>query len=91
VFADSTMLERLERFHAEQIEDNTQIDRLTECLGKLPHTLRAVLEAKYLHAKECDQIAGEMSRTIQSVYSLVKRAKQLLKACMEQEALNEVS
>lgn len=91
VFADSTMLERLEKFHSEPVEDETQIDKLAECLRKLPHTLREVLEARYLHAKECNQIAGEMSRTIQSVYSLVKRAKQLLKACMEHESPNEVA
>lgn len=77
-----------EEFTVEQEE--TEHDRLyalmERCLGRLKGTARTVIEARYgeIRPHSCKEIAGQLGRSVQAVYSIIKRARLALTRCVEQ-------
>lgn len=61
------------------------IERLLQCVAKLPERLRRVVRAE-LDGDKLTTLAVEMDTTAVAVYSLQYRANRLLRACMNQGA-----
>lgn len=65
-------------------------EAMAACLGRLPGETREVLERRYATAApDFDGIASEVGRSVQGVYALIKRAKVLLRECVEQRLAAE--
>ena len=58
-------------------------DALASCLSKLEGPSRAILEARCAVGLSGDAIARRFGRTVQSVYSVLKRTRLLLAQCVE--------
>lgn len=58
-------------------------DALMQCLNHLPEKQKKILELRYVERKECAFVAEELGRSIQSIYSILKRVKIELKKCIE--------
>jgi len=58
-------------------------DALSSCLSKLEGPSRAILEARCGQGLAGEAIAQRFGRTIQSVYSVLKRTRLLLAQCVE--------
>ena len=72
--------EDLARVASERAE---RIERLLQCIAKLPERLRRVVRAG-LDGDKPAEIAKELSTTVGVVYNLHCRANQLLRECLEQ-------
>jgi RNA polymerase sigma-70 factor (ECF subfamily) len=56
---------------------------MRDCLDRLqPHTHEAV-RARYGENRPCEEIAARLGRSIQSIYSLLKRARLALAECVD--------
>lgn len=62
---------------------------LAACLRKLTATARRVVEARYSESVSCEDIAGRIGRSVQSVYSLLKRSRLALTECVERSLAAE--
>jgi RNA polymerase sigma-70 factor, ECF subfamily len=66
-------------------------EALASCLSRLEGPSRAILEARCGQGLAGDEIARRAGRTIQSVYSILKRARVLLAQCVERKLAGGVS
>jgi RNA polymerase sigma-70 factor (ECF subfamily) len=73
--------EDLERAAAERAE---MIERLLQCIAKLPERLRRVVRAG-LEGDRPAELAKALSTTIGVIYNLHYRAHQLLRECLQKE------
>jgi RNA polymerase sigma-70 factor, ECF subfamily len=60
---------------------------LQDCLTRLPPPSLDAIVARYGENRPCEEIAGRLGRTVQSVYALLKRARLALVACVDRRAL----
>lgn len=60
------------------------IDRLHRCLDRLSPLVRGVLTARYQAGEDCAAIATRMQRQVSSIYTILKRGRQALAACVGQ-------
>jgi RNA polymerase sigma-70 factor (ECF subfamily) len=58
------------------------LQRLHDCIAKLPEKWRAVIVQKYLEEEESDQICKELDLTPSNLWVIIHRAKILLKSCL---------
>lgn len=56
---------------------------LKNCIKRLPNKQKAILELRYMDNNNCSMIADKLGRSIQSIYSLLKRLKLELRKCVE--------
>lgn len=56
---------------------------LKKCVDKLPGKQQKVMELRYIDDLNCPQIAGALGRSVQGIYSLLKRMKAELRKCVE--------
>lgn len=56
---------------------------LKSCIQKLPQHQREIIKLRYMQGKDCSGIASDLGRSVQSVYSLLKRLKLELRKCIE--------
>ncbi|RPH41065.1 MAG: sigma-70 family RNA polymerase sigma factor [Planctomycetota bacterium] len=66
-------------------------EALASCLSRLEGPSRAILEARCGQGLAGDVIAQRLGRTIQSVYSILKRARVILAQCVEKKLAGGVS
>lgn len=59
---------------------------MQRCLGKLNSFSRKVIEARYGDEppRTCEEIAAALGRSVQAIYSIIKRARLVLTRCVEQ-------
>ena len=74
-------------FDAHSISDRQAA--LRQCLGQLPAGQRQIVDLRYEGGLACEQIAGRVDRSIQSVYALLKRVKAVLRDCVESRIIQE--
>ena len=72
--------ESLARLPGDSFRD--RVDRLLECLRKLPEKLRVVVELTYARDIMLKQVAESIDATEEAVKKRVQRARQLLASCM---------
>jgi RNA polymerase sigma-70 factor (ECF subfamily) len=60
---------------------------LQDCLSRLPPPARDAVVARYGENRPCEEIAGRLGRTVQSIYALLKRARLALIECVDRRAL----
>jgi RNA polymerase sigma-70 factor (ECF subfamily) len=58
-------------------------DIVAECADKLRGMAQRVVLARYRDNRTCAEIAAELQRSVQSVYSILKRARRALAECIE--------
>jgi len=68
-----------------------QIDALETCMKRLSNEQKALLLLRYETGKECSDIAAQTNRTVQGVYGMLKRVKELLRNCIERRLAEERS
>lgn len=56
---------------------------LKRCMSRLPGKQQKVVELRYMDDMNCTQIANALGRSVQSIYSLLKRMKKELRKCVE--------
>ena len=70
---------------AEQVEyEGPGEDRrsaLLDCLDALPEDSRRILALRYA-GQHAEQLAARFGRSVQGIYALIKRVKQLLRDCV---------
>jgi RNA polymerase sigma-70 factor (ECF subfamily) len=66
-------------------------DALAGCLSRLEGSSRAILEARCSQGLPGEVIAQRVGRTIQSVYSILKRTRMILAQCVERKLAGGVS
>ena len=59
---------------------------LVECVHKLERVARQVIQARYCDQLPCEQIATQIGRSVQSVYSIIKRSRLMLAKCAERSS-----
>ena len=82
VLSDSVLEKLGESFHAGGPAPDLK-DALASCLSKLEGPSRAILEARCGDGLAGEAIAHRFGRTIQSVYSVLKRTRLILAQCVE--------
>jgi RNA polymerase sigma-70 factor, ECF subfamily len=76
----------LEVFDAHQL--STRRQALESCMTRLPKKQRKVIELRYMENQDCSQIADHLGRSVQGIYSLLKRLKVDLRKCVEFQLQN---
>ncbi len=74
--------------HARSFESDYVAERrqaLQNCLSHLPDRQKKIVELRYVDDQDCPYIAEVLGRSIQSIYSLLKRIKTELRNCVEQQ------
>lgn len=71
----------MEPFESEML--STRQHALAHCMQRLPERQRQVVELRYLNNCDCSQVAAQIGRSVQSVYSLLKRLKRELRKCID--------
>ncbi|QBG46712.1 sigma-70 family RNA polymerase sigma factor [Verrucomicrobia bacterium S94] len=66
-----------------QDELSPRQEALMKCLKRLPSKQKKVLELRYVGRKDCSSVAEELGRSVQSIYSTLKRVKRELRKCIE--------
>ena len=74
--------------HFETEERETRLGRdlpeaIGACVEKLERTSRRVIQERYADERSCEEIAEGIGRSVQSVYSMLKRARLALAQCVE--------
>lgn len=67
----------------EKDEVTPRQEALMQCLNRLPARQKKILELRYVGGKDCAFVAQELGRSIQSIYSILKRVKVELRKCIE--------
>jgi RNA polymerase sigma-70 factor (ECF subfamily) len=63
---------------------------LVECLEKLPQKLKGIVSMRYdATVSSVAEAAGRVGKSVQAVYALLKRAKHLLRSCVERRLAQE--
>ena len=58
-------------------------DTMARCVEELERTALWVVRTRYGEGKSCEEIARQLGRSIQGVYSIVKRARLVLAECVD--------
>ncbi|MBN1672594.1 MAG: sigma-70 family RNA polymerase sigma factor [Kiritimatiellae bacterium] len=69
--------------HATATDDGSTIERLRECVAKLPEQLRRVVTARYFDRAKVQDIAERLGKSATAVSSLLFRARKDVQLCME--------
>ena len=56
---------------------------LADCLGNLPSQQRRIMSLRYEGGVSCDLISKKLNRSVQSIYSTIKRLKIVLRECID--------
>jgi RNA polymerase sigma-70 factor (ECF subfamily) len=57
---------------------------MASCGEKLPDEARAVITGRYGEDLSCEQLAEQVGRSVQGVYSMLKRLRVSLARCVQQ-------
>jgi len=57
-------------------------DALRDCVGRLTHEARVILELSYGQGQSCKQIAEDCERTIESIYVALTRIRDHVRKCV---------
>lgn len=60
---------------------------MAECVGRLVRVSQRVVHARYAESLTCEEIAAQIGRSVQSVYSILKRARLMLVQCFERKRI----
>jgi RNA polymerase sigma-70 factor (ECF subfamily) len=84
------VLESLDRAAAETEEPlDPRRAALRSCLGEVGGTARRVLELRYGDGADVGRIAGEIRKTVQAAYAILKRTKRAVRDCVSRRLASE--
>ena len=66
----------------QDVDSASAVDRLRECLQKLPERLMTVVKARYYERERVDSIASKLGTSVTAVSSLLYRGRKELEGCM---------
>jgi len=64
-------------------DEASALEKLRRCVAELPPHARGVVEARYLARERVTSIAARLQTTVTAISSLLLRARELLRGCME--------
>lgn len=64
---------------------------MAQCVDKLGSEQRTVVEGRYASGLSCEDIADQVGRSVQGVYSMLKRLRAILARCVQQNLGRSVS
>jgi RNA polymerase sigma-70 factor (ECF subfamily) len=83
----SDVLDQVEtEFAREPVEEDGRQDlrdSLAACMAKLGELGRKVVQARYGAGLSCQDIAAKLSKSVQSIYAILKRSRLSLTECVE--------
>lgn len=79
-------IQQFDIFEAEQVTPRRRA--LHNCMANLPNKQRKVVELRFMDRLDCSDIAGKLGKSVQSIYSLIKRLKRELRKCVEVQLNN---
>ena len=71
-----------QRLAGAEREESSQVERLRECLQRLPQHLRDLLHLRYAEGVEAETLAERSGRDGAAVRMALMRARRLLSECM---------
>ena len=72
-------------FEAAAEDDGVELrSAMAHCVEKLPPEARTVVEGRYGSDRSCEDLAAEIGRSVQGVYGMLKRLRQALSRCVQQ-------
>jgi RNA polymerase sigma-70 factor (ECF subfamily) len=77
------LAEAAARRHQEKDTLQVRLQLLDGCIAKLSETERCAIEARYLSGLSVKQLATNLQRPLQTVYSILARARVQLSSCVE--------
>lgn len=66
-----------------------RLRHLDECLGKLPSSQRAIVDAYYMQHLDIERVAEASQRTVAATYKALQRIRRLLQDCIERAEVAE--
>ncbi|MBK1789896.1 sigma-70 family RNA polymerase sigma factor [Persicirhabdus sediminis] len=75
------VLDEAEFQNDQQISD--RVDQLKNCLKKLPHKSKVILDQHYYKGFALHEIAAKAGKSNGAIYNAVSRIRQMLKQCLE--------
>ena len=88
IFCDPEVMKTMEKA-CEEVEQKEPIGfrrkALDVCIKKLEGLSRKILELKYAYGKNVEDISRKIGKTVQAVYSILKRSRYALKDCVEKQ------
>jgi RNA polymerase sigma-70 factor (ECF subfamily) len=80
---DPVVLQSLEAAAQALEPEDVRRAAMHECLGAMRGAARRVLELRYTEGRDVSRIAAAIDRTVSAAYALLKRAKQVLRDCVD--------
>ncbi|EMI23357.1 RNA polymerase sigma-70 ECF-like, Rhodopirellula baltica [Rhodopirellula europaea SH398] len=81
VFSDSAMQAMAVQFESESEGMDERIDRLEDCIAKLPREHRRIVALRYNEAFSIDQVAEHVKRSVGATYRVLSRIRLALHDC----------
>jgi RNA polymerase sigma-70 factor (ECF subfamily) len=75
--------ELAQRREALRPELERRLNRLENCLAKLPEEHRSLVEGYYYHRTGIEELAARAGRTVAATYKALQRTRQALQLCVE--------
>jgi RNA polymerase sigma-70 factor, ECF subfamily len=66
-------------------------EALAQCLKQLPERLRRVIEMRYVEKLQCDRIAEQINKSLESTYMTLTRIRNKLKECVEERLARDTA
>jgi RNA polymerase sigma-70 factor (ECF subfamily) len=82
LFDEETLMQVEDVFAKAELNPDPRHEALEACLGKLTERSRRLVEHRYIHGLNIEQISARMGLTVKSAYSQLYRIRQALAECV---------
>jgi RNA polymerase sigma-70 factor (ECF subfamily) len=82
LFDEETLMQVEDVFTKAELNPDPRHEALEACLGKLTERSRRLVEHRYIHGLNIEQISARMGLTVKSAYSQLYRIRQALAECV---------
>lgn len=83
IFDDALLASLADSFEAVAPEQSEQLDRLGECLEKLPPAARSICDLRYRDELSIETISRRLGKTTAAVAKALQRIREQLRGCIE--------
>ena len=82
VFSETCLEQLAEAFEKDAEQRENRIERLSNCVAKLPPNHRQILSLRYGEELVVEEIAGRIDRTVAATYRVLSRIRLALRDCV---------
>jgi RNA polymerase sigma-70 factor (ECF subfamily) len=83
IFSEEFFQNISEKAPGELSKTNEYLEKLSECITKLPEQDTKILKMRYMSELKVNEISARISRSVRNVYFILSRIQRLLLRCME--------